>query len=81
MVIITVSIAVSVVALVSFRCFDGSVGFVPVFRWFRWFRSDGFVSVFWVLVHADAFADPVRHFAPLSKQQLMSWDLLQSTET
>ena len=58
MVILAVSIAVSVVSQVSFRCFDGSVGFVPVFRWFRrfrlfrWFRSDGFVSVFRVLVHA-----------------------------
>ena len=33
--------AVSIVLLVSFRCFDGSGGFVPVFRWFRpfwWFR-------------------------------------------
>ncbi|XP_068692054.1 uncharacterized protein [Montipora foliosa] len=41
MVIITVSIAVSVVSLVSFRCFDGSFGFVPVFRWFR-FGVSGF---------------------------------------
>ena len=69
---------VSVVSLLSFRCFGGFVpvfrwfrfgvsvvsfrcfgGFVPVFRWFRrfrsfrWFRSGGFVSVFWVLVHAE----------------------------
>ena len=58
---------VSVVSLLSFRCFSGFVpvfrwfrfgGFVPVFRWFRrfrsfrWFRSGGFVSVFRVLVHA-----------------------------
>ena len=53
---------VSVVSLLSFRCFGG---FVSVFRWFRsgvsvvsavpvfrWFRSGGFVSVFRVLVHA-----------------------------
>ena len=30
--------AVSIVLLISFRCFDGSGGFVPVFRWFRLFR-------------------------------------------
>ena len=49
---VQVLIAVSVVSLVSFRCFGG---FVSVFRWFRrfrWFRSGGFVSLFRVLVHA-----------------------------
>ena len=30
--------AVSIVLLVSFRCFDGSGSFVPVFPWFRPFR-------------------------------------------
>ena len=42
--------AVSIVLLVSFWCFDGSGGFVPVFR--RFGRSGCFVSVFRVLVHA-----------------------------
>ena len=64
MVSITVSIAVSVVCwfrfgvtmipLVSSRCFDGFGGsgdFVPLVS-SRWFRSDGFVSVFRVLVHS-----------------------------
>ena len=38
--------------------FGGFAGFVSVFRWFRrfwcfrWFRFDGYVSVFRVLVHA-----------------------------
>ena len=50
-VFIAVSV-VSVVSLVSFRCFGGFGGFVSVFRWFRRFRSGGFVSVFQVLVHA-----------------------------
>ena len=56
--------SVGFVSVVSFPCFDGFVsvvsfpcfhGFVSVFRWFRrfrWFRSDGFVSVFRVLVPA-----------------------------
>ena len=52
MVIMAVSIAVSVVLLVLFWCFNGSVGFVLVFRWFQRFRSDFVVSVFWVVVHA-----------------------------
>ena len=30
--------AVSIVSLVSFRCLDGSSGFIPVFRWFRRFQ-------------------------------------------
>ena len=30
--------AVLIVLLVSFRCFDGSASFVPVFQWFRPFR-------------------------------------------
>ena len=41
--------AASIVLLVSFRCFDGSGGFVSVFR--RFGRSGCFVSVFRVLVH------------------------------
>ena len=42
--------AVSIVLLVSFRCFDCAGGFVPMFRHFG--RSGCFVSVFRVLVHA-----------------------------
>ena len=29
---------VSIVSLVSFRCFDGSGGLAPVFGWFQQFR-------------------------------------------
>ena len=34
-------VAVSIVSLVSFWCFDGSGGFVALFRWFR---SGGLLS-------------------------------------
>ena len=46
--------------MVSLRCLGGFAGLVPVFRCFggfggsgdRWFRFNGFISVFRVLEHA-----------------------------
>ena len=57
---VQVFIAVSVVSLVSFRCFGGCGGFVSVFRWCRWFRFGvslvSVVSFWWFRFGVSGFS-------------------------
>ena len=73
------SFSVSILSLISFRCFDGSGGFIPVFRWFRPSRLFRFGVSGFSTCHVKASGSPtilprkLSHFIARSKSLLPAY--------